>query len=192
MRTPRLFLSLALVLGLTSLATGCVGTTHSVTVEPVKIATPVSASGLVLDGTGAVRGPDQYQVIKHIEKTETLSAPICGTRVTPLVLDPLLAPAIQETGADAVANLKVYARSYDAGNTVLVGVFENVAIMSGFVAGISFLSMAAFGDDQGTFTGMGIGFGSVALTAAVVDIILAFTSDSTWEMGVEADAVKFK
>jgi hypothetical protein len=178
------------------LCVSCTTTNHTVFISETDLQTPVSASGFFVGPGSTVYGKDSYTVVEHFALDGRFENPSGAKGYMAMDLKKYLDPVIKRDKADAIVNLQIYAKQYDMGNMLGIGIMRNVGISAGVVAGL-FLLTGAF-DDTGTSEGIikmsdiGLGFAIPAAIGLGGSYLLEMFSKTAWTIGIEGDAVKLK
>jgi hypothetical protein len=161
---------------------GCVTQNHRATIDSINSSKPVSASAMYVTAEGGYVGPQEYEIVEHIEFTVDSIGSVTGDTENTISIDEEIGDAVARTDADAIVNFEFYAVEYDTGN---LGYVIFTRIFGGMMAGVGFpLIFLEYTTD------IGIGFTAVGGASLITSFILPSASESRWTLGFEGDAVR--
>jgi hypothetical protein len=193
--TISVFHGLITALAIVALAS-CTTTDHIVKFAPPSGDLPVSASSLYATQQGRVVSADEYVVLDHFKFDKVLSGPVgVANYASTLDIGSDLTALAAKSKAEAIVNLRIVPRTYDAGNTSTVGALKIFGGMSLMFAGLFGIMDAALYDPDypdHTLGGFAIGFGVAGGTSLVTSMMMKSSGTTTWTIDVEGDLVRPK
>jgi hypothetical protein len=157
-------------------------------VTPLDTKYPVSASGAFVDSSGSIVDSKQYASVKSFEFERTVSAPRHSETEARLALEPELDALVNQSGGDAVTELKIEGIDYQPGSHYTSALWKQWGWMFG-VTGATFLVVGAANEDlRGSFVPAGAVIAGIGALGFVFGAVA--NDPAEWKFKVSGHVVK--